>query len=514
MKKTAFIITIVALISLQSFWCAKPQDNLSPDNTVTVLYPWDEHVLGPDYDVGAKFLVFLPLFITDEHGHMQGKLAEKWSHTEDYRSWTFFLRKDVKWHDGVRFTAQDVKFTLELISRPDILFDGSWSGMRSITVHDDYSLTIDFEASKDFMDDWLVYWPKHILETLDPKDFWSWDFWLQPVGNGPFRYVRHIPNTLLEFEANKDYFAGEPKVKHVVLKFGSKSPITEILSGNVDVLTFFDRSDIPKLGKVPQFRTYYSTLPVYPWLSAIHWNQKDPLFNDPKVRRALTLALDRREILLALNMPEELKIFDVVFTGHQYRHDEIPPPLPFDPKAAGRLLDEAGWIKGGNEVRQRDGKDFIFELIVPPEGTARGAFNEAATLIQAYFRQIGVRMDIQVLEENLFFRRHRSGQFQASINRFYQGGETELLRWVGQDSPIGYYNPRVFELVQERLRTADPDEVNRIFREIIPLWAQDLPLTFLFLQIHTCVVHQRIKGLSSPYRASPLAHMELLWMEQ
>jgi ABC-type transport system substrate-binding protein len=110
-------------------------------------------------DVDAKFLVFLPLFTIDESGHMKGKLAERWSHSEDYRAWTFAIRKDVKWQDGVPFTAHDIKFTLELISSPEILYDDSWIGMQSVTVHDDYSFTIRFESPKDFHEEWLVYWP-------------------------------------------------------------------------------------------------------------------------------------------------------------------------------------------------------------------------------------------------------------------------------------------------------------------------------------------------------------------
>ena len=220
MKRQIIPIAFIILISLTSYHCKKPVDRSSLDSsTITVLYPWDERVLGPFMDVGAKFLVFLPLFEIDENGHTQGKLAERWSHSEDYREWTFHLRQDVMWHDGVPTTAHDIKFTLELISSPEILYDDSWIGMQSVTVHDDYSLTITFEFPKDFRSEWLVYWPKHILEKLDVKKYWEWDFWTNPVGNGPYRYVRHVPQTMMELEANKDYFRGEPEIKRVILKF-------------------------------------------------------------------------------------------------------------------------------------------------------------------------------------------------------------------------------------------------------------------------------------------------------
>jgi len=482
------------------------------DSTITVLYPWDERVLGPFMDVDAKFLVFLPLFTTDENGNPQGKLAERWNHSEDYRSWTFHIRKDVKWHDGVNFTAHDIKFTLELISSPEILYDDSWIGMQSVTVHDDYSLTIRFESPKDFREDWLVYWPKHILENLDPKTYWEWDFWTNPIGNGPYRYVRHVPQTMMEFKANEDYFEGEPEIKHVFLKFSSDPSLTELLSGNVDVLTFFNRSDIPKLAKYPQYQTFYAISSFY-WVSAIYWNLKDPLLNDPRIRRALTLAIDREEILRVLNMPEDLKIFDVVFTPYHYVHDEIPAPLPHDQEAAVQLLDETGWIMGENGIRNKAGKDFRFEIIVPSGYTAMGNYMEAAVLVQAQLRKIGIHMDIQYIDGNLLRTRIMSGRFQAAINRFFQG-PNQLLQWFGEDSPLGYSDPRIIQLLQDYKLAVDPEEVKRIFSEIMPRMAQDLPMTFLFPQIHTCVAHKRVKGLSSPFRAEPVWSMEHLWIEE
>jgi peptide/nickel transport system substrate-binding protein len=439
---------------------------------------------------------------------MQAKLAERWSHSEDYRSWTFHIRQDVKWQDGVQTTAHDIKFTLELISSPEILYDDSWIGMQSVTVHDDFSFTITFESPKDFLEEWLVYWPKHILENLDKKKYWEWDFWTNPVGNGPYRYVRHVPQTMMELEANEDYFKGAPEIKRVFLKFSSNPSVTELLSGNVDAITYFNRSDIPKLAKSSQFQTFYVISSFY-WVSAIHWNLNDPLFNDPRVRRALTLAIDREEILRALNMPADLKIFDVLFSPYHYIHDDIPSPLPFDREAAKRLLDQAGWIMGENGVRHKADRKFRFEMVIPSGYTALGSYAEAAVLIQAKLREIGIHMDILNLEENLLRETIETGRFQAAINQFYQG-PVKLLKWFGEDSPLGYSNPRMIQLLREYKTTVDPDEINEIFREIMPIMAQDMPMTFLFPQIYTCVAHKRIKGLSSPYRGQPVYSMEHL----
>ncbi|MFQ5691131.1 MAG: ABC transporter substrate-binding protein, partial [Gemmatimonadota bacterium] len=176
---------------------------------------------------------------------------------------------------------------------------------------------IFYGRPRDARDTWNVYWPKHLLEGLDPEEFFSWEFWTHPVGDGPYRYVRHVPKTMVELEANPDYFRGKPKIDRLVFKFGGGSGLTELLSGNVEVMDL-KRSEIPKLAADPRFAVYYQLEPSVPWLTAIFWNQRHPPFFSSEIRRALTLAIDRRELLRMLHMPEELPIVDVPFSGRQY----------------------------------------------------------------------------------------------------------------------------------------------------------------------------------------------------
>lgn len=504
----------ICLVVLVSIHCGRGNRLASDNSTVTVLYPWDERVLGPYYDVDAKFLVFLPLFTFDESGQLQGKLAERWEHSPDYRTWTFFLRRDIEWHDGVPFTAHDIKFTLELISRPDVLFDAAWHGMESVSVLDDFTLTITFKIPKDFRDSWLIYYPKHLLKHLNPKEFWSWKYWTQPVGNGPYRYVRHVPNTLIEFEANPGYYRGKPRIERVILKFGGSTPLIELKSGNVDALSFFNRAEIPKLAEDPRFRVYHLLWPGVSWLQVIFWNQRSQFFRDPEVRRALTMAINRRELLRLFNLPEDLLISDVIFTGSQYWRRELPEPLHYDPEMANRLLDEAGWreTKGGG-LREKEGQKFRFLAIVPPGGDAGGALKEAAVYIQDQLRRVGVRMDVQVLESNLVRQRTRSGDFQAAFYRFFNHVNGHL-GWLGEHSPLGYNNSQVASLLRSVKETADPDEIDQIYRKLMPIISAELPITFLFPQVQTYIVHRRIQGLSSPFRSDPVMNMEHLWIEE
>ena len=511
MQSRFLMVTFVSLIALSSIQCERGNRRvLSEESKVTILYMGDERILGPHWEMPAKFLVFLPLVTYDDKGDLEGRLAESWEHSPDYRTWTFHLRTDVTWHDGTPVTAEDIKFSLALFAHPDVLFGSAWYYIDSVSVVDDFTLTLTYTKPMSLPNSWAVYYPKHLLEKLEPKEFWKWEFWTHPVGNGPYRYVRHVPKTMIELEANPDYYLGKPRIERVILKFSGSVPLMELLSGNVDVLIYVNPSDIPKLAADPLFRVYHHHSSGAPWMEAIFWNHLSPFFRDPKVRRALTLAINRRELLQLLNMPDELPIVDVIFTGRQYRRGELPKPLPYDPELAKQLLEEVGWSDvEGNGVRQQAGRAFSFSALVP----SGGALEQAAVYVQDQLRRVGIDMEVQVLESNLVRKRLRSGNYQAAFDRFFNllPGHIE---WLGESSRLGYHNPRVADLLRTVNYTADSDEQDRIYRELMFIIRADLPITFLFPQINTIVAHRRIQGLHSPYWADPVMNMEHLWLEE
>ena len=103
-----------------------------------------------------------------------------------------------------------------------------------------------------------VYVPKHLLEGLDLAGVYQWDFWLAPVGNGPFRYLRHTPKTMMEFEANPHFFLGKPKIDRVVMKFAPPS-VADLLAGNIDRLNLPNSINMRALKDDPRFRFYYES---------------------------------------------------------------------------------------------------------------------------------------------------------------------------------------------------------------------------------------------------------------
>lgn len=277
MRKKSFLIILICSCMLILIQCTKGQENTLFEESKITIGVGDVSMLFNMEDAGAGAqLMFLPL----AYSETEPALAERWDHSDDYREWTFYLRKDVKWHDGVLTTAHDVKFTIDLLTHPDV---EDWRfADTSVEVIDDFTLKFLYQEPKIYL--WnQTFYPKHLLEELDPKEFWVWDFWAKPVGNGPFRHVRYVPEIMTEVEANSDFYGGKPKIERVVFKFLGGPSLTELLSGNVDALEGIPRDFLLKLPDKHNFCFYHRWNPAY---FMIYWNHKNPLFEDVEMRKA------------------------------------------------------------------------------------------------------------------------------------------------------------------------------------------------------------------------------------
>ena len=482
-------------------------------SVVTVLYPGDgAEDLAPAGDMPAKFLVFMPLVVENSRGELEGRLAEKWEHSPDYRTWTIRLRDGIKWHDGVPVTAHDMKFTLDLLQHPDTLWYAP--GSYTISVLDDRTYAITYQhpdSDESSLDGYVACWPKHLLEALDRKQIYTWDFWSHPVGCGPYRYVRTVPQTMMEFEANPDYFRGPPKIERVILKFAgwnSVSSMPELLSGDVDAaVSLHHHRDVASASADHRFRVYHQMGTEHLCIG-FWWNARHPLFQDAVVRRALTLAINRRELIQLSNLPAETPVVDFLFTSRQLARGDFPQPLPYDPELASRLLDQAGWLRrNGDGWRERRGQTFRFTVLVAGDWNEG---NDAAVYIQDQLRRVGIRMDISDYPSaEAIWERVKAGEFEAVNTFFYLDGKLkERLQGAGYD------NPMFFQLLEKRWSTFDPVEKDRLYRELTGIFQAGPPVTLLFPNALFTIASTRIRGLDvSPYHGDLTWCMDQLWLE-
>ena len=267
---------MLQMLALGAAGCVRGGDRASARGSTVVMAVPDVEAVKPDaWDL--DFLTFLPLAKENVDGELEGHLARSWEHSSDHRGYTFHLRPGVRWHDGTPVTSHDVKFTLDLLGHPDV---DEYPGIDA-TVIDDSTVRIR-AANPGYIDD-ISYFPRHLLQGLEPKRFWQWDFWTHPIGNGPYRFVRYVPETMMEFERNPAYYGAKPRVERVMLKFVGGAGLTELLAENVDMCQA-DLTQIPRIANDPRFRIYHS---VGNASRVIVWKTNHPLFSDVRVRRAL-----------------------------------------------------------------------------------------------------------------------------------------------------------------------------------------------------------------------------------
>lgn len=148
--------------------------------------------------------------------------------------------------------------------------------------------------------------------------------------------------------------------------------------------------------------------------------------------------------------------------------------MPYDPGLAKNLLEEAGWHDvNGDGIRERDGEEFTFSAMV----------------------QMRWEAAISGVVNDLF-------------------SSKGLLYFCGEDSPLGFYKPQIIKRLDTIKNTMKRDEIDAVFRELRPIFQAELPWTFLTFDVETYVTHRRIQGLSTPFRANPVFHLEHLWIEE
>jgi len=214
-----------------------------------------------------------------------------------------------------------------------------------------------------------------------------------------------------------------------------------------------------------------------------------------------------------LNYPEGLPIIDALVTFRQLKNNLYPEPIPYDPEKAIQILEEEGWLlTEGEDVRERDGNKFQFTTIVSIDHP------QLSLYVQDQFRRIGIKMEIQTLDVSVLRQRLFSGEYDDALGwiaRIIPGTITfNHYKVYGHTSTFGYNNPQMDSLLQIADSMFDPEKLDSLYTQIGTIFNEDIPITFLFQEVHTHIVNRKIKGLKSPYMAEPIYNMEHLWIDE
>jgi peptide/nickel transport system substrate-binding protein len=414
-------------------------------------------------------------------------LARSWEYSADRRSLTFFLRDDVLWHDGVKFSAHDVVFSIPLYKDERIGYGSiRWlDRITNVSALDSFTVRFDFDAVYPYqLTDANVGrpLPKHLLEGVAPEEFRNHPFNRDPVGTGPFRFGGWKSQQTITILANEEYFLGRPLLDRVVFKIvpDRTSLITQIKTGEIDLYPKFPPSAFEELSALPGMRVERVPSRVYYYLG---WQNEHRLFRDPRVRRALSMAIDRERIVATL-LHGCGRLIDGPILPFLWAYDPEVPRIPYDPEGAKKLLAEAGWEdRDGDGWLDREGMPFDFTMKTNENNELR---KDVVVIVQEMLGKIGVRVQPVTLEFNVFIEQTNRKDFEADCHGWRQGVKVDLTSiWHSRSIPdkynqVSYSNPEVDRLIDEASLELDQEKAKVLWSRVQRLIAEDVPYTFLF----------------------------------
>lgn len=450
-------------------------------------------------------LVYNGLLRYDKNLQLEGELAERWEVSDDNLTIIFYLRQGVLWHDGSPFTSADVKFTYELYIDPEIptAYAEAFSQVARVETPDPHTFIAHYDTPYAPA---LVSWataihPRHLLEATDVTRS---PLSRRPIGTGPYRFVEWVSGEKIVLEANHDYFEGAPYIKRVVYRIipDISTQFLELQTGSLDFMGLtplqFDRQT-----DTPAFRRNYNK---YQYLSFgytyLGYNLRRPLFQDKRVRQALTYAIDKQELIDGV-----LLGYGAIATG-PYKPDTwvYNPNVPrydYNPDKARQLLAEAGWKDTtGDGILDKDGQAFTFTIVTNQGNDLRIKTGE---IIQRRFREVGIDVRLRVIEWATFLKEFiNPGNFDATILGWTGGPEPDQYNiWhssktaPGQLNFIGFENAEIDGLLEQGRRVFEPEQRKQYYDRFQEILAEEQPYTFLYVSEALPAVSRRFRGVET-----------------
>ncbi len=444
-------------------------------------------------------------------------LATSWEWNADHTQLTYKLRDDVYWDDKphTRVTAEDVRFTYELIGDPKVFsprvsYLDRLDPKEPVTVLAEDLVRFNFRYAYNEQNMMahagFNVAPKHLLENAARDKLRSNPLNIRKaVGAGPFRMLKWEPKKQITIVRNKHCrIAPVPYIRRIVFKVipEYQTLLTELRKGSIDMAESIQEKDIADAQKWGTVKLYKRG---YRFLDYVAWNAENPLFADRAVRRALTMAIDIDRMIKNLltfagetHGTQAYSTFTPELTDFK---DEDIQLLPFDPAQAKKILAAKGWVDSdGDGWLDKDGKRFEFTLLT---NTGNPRRKDACELIQSDLKKIGIKANNELREGVLFFELLRKKKYEAALAGWSAGlfpDPSDVWVSATEEDPrpfnfTGYSNPTVDALIKKGLKTAVLADEAAIWKKVNRLIYEDQPYTFLFWKSAVMPVHKRFRGI-------------------
>ncbi|MGB2841474.1 MAG: ABC transporter substrate-binding protein [Halobacteriota archaeon] len=438
--------------------------------------PHGHYPRGPGY-VRMSF-IFDTLVWKDTQGFVPA-LATDWEYLKDENAYLFHLRKDVTWHDGEKFTAEDVAFTFNYVKEhPSWWVDLKY--LKQVEVLDEYTVKIYLtEPYAPFLNDdagTLAILPKHIWQDVkNPSEFIESE---ALIGTGPFKLVDYSKThgTYL-YEAYDDYYRGKPEIGRLkFVKISEEMAPTALMRGEANATAI-----PPETVDAVRVEGFMIISQSGDWNAKFMINHEKEPMSSKEFRHALAYAINRTELV------------EIAQRGHAIRGSPglLSPTSPYfnpnivkyeyNPQRAKDILESQGYQLKEDGYYWRDGEILELELITAP----RMGFERVAELIGRQLGEVGIKVSIRSLESKTLDYRVMNQQFDLAISGHGGiGGDPSIMNKVilGKFGYSANYtkNESLNQLLEAHLHEMDAEKRKEIVREIQKIYAEELPALTLY----------------------------------
>ena len=461
---------------------------------------------GASHEVGGH--IYSGLVTYDKDLNPVGDLAESWEFSRDCRDLTFRLRPGVKWHDGQPFTADDVVFTWQTIIDPKVPspYKSEYEKVESVRAEGPNVVRIHYnQPFAKALSNWATAMlPKHLLEKYvsEGRIREAPQNWSAPIGTGPYRFKELRSGEKVVLVANRDYWDGRPYISRIVYRIIPSQATTflELKARGVDAMTL----TALQYARQTNYRAFERAFTKFRHpgngYTYIGFNLKDPRFADRRVRQAFAHAINKRELMDGVRLGLAREATGPYKPGTWVYTDKVKT-YPFDMEKARQLLAEAGWReKNADGLLVKDGKPFTFEVLTNQGNDER---KKIAEIVQAQLGELGVRVEIRILEWAAFLKEHiKKRNFEAIVMGWGIGIDPDqYVVWhSSQNGPdqlnhISYANPEVDRLLEAGRTSCVQAERVKIYRRLQEVLAEDLPIIYLYFGDALPVVSSRVHGI-------------------
>jgi peptide/nickel transport system substrate-binding protein len=466
-------------------------------------------------------------------------LAESWEWNDDSSSITFSLRDDVYWSDGVKFSAYDVVFSFDVYSDPDVnsrLFEtftdfytdnGNHIDIeKTFEVIDSFKVKINFlpNSTPTMPEIVFPFIPKHIFENIERKNIETSEENFKPVTNGPFLLSSWDKNQSIRIKANINSFLHNPDgVDELIFKIvpDYNSRLTQLKKKEIDLAELIKTEDIKQLSQEEHLKINSQKGREYDYAG---WSNIDyefyhstgevrphKLFGSAEVRRALTQAINRKEILDEYLLGYGQLSVGPVSSIFKDAGDPDLKPYSYDLGKAKSLLEAEGWKDVDNDgILEKGDSEFKFKLFIP-SGNPRRSF--AATVIKNNLKQLGIEVTVETIELGVLIDNMYEKNMDAWMIGWYVPVPINLkISWYSdlEKTPYnfaGYQNREADKILDEISNETDPKKLNELYKKLQKIIHDDEPVTFLYWVDNIVVYNGKIENIN----INPLGAVHHCW---